>query len=233
MSLTMVNSVTLRPGSVLRFQEAVGQLCQAAGEKEDAWHWTAHETLFGDARLIHFAYAAPDFASLQGLGTIVELWGRALGEERGLELFERANECIEHAEHTVSRDRPDLSYPPDDMHVEQWPMAVVTMARARPGHSEACEELIRKVAEAIPKLDDPARIVTYQVIIGDLMAYWTIRPLRGLADLDAQLPAPDLLTRAFGPGEGGLIWRTGQEAIQEAQRHVLAYRADLSNPSRA
>jgi hypothetical protein len=56
------------------------------------------------------------------------------------------------------------------------------------------------------------------------------RPLRSLEELDAQLPAPELLERAFGPGEGGLIWRSGNEAIVEARREIMAYREDLSNP---
>jgi hypothetical protein len=229
----MVNSLTLRPGQVLRFQEALITLCTRAVETQEAWHWTAHETRFGDASLIHFVYQAPDFAAVEQLGTVAELWQRVLGEERGLATFQQANECIEKMEHTISRERPDLSYPPDSSDVTEYPLAVLTTARARPGHAESCEELIRKLAEAIPKLDDAARIVTYQVMFGDLMSYWTVRPLRSLADLDAQLQAPDLLSQAFGPAEGGLIWRSGQEAIDTAERHLLAYREDLSNPPRA
>ena len=41
-------------------------------------------------------------------------------------------------------------------------------ARARPGHADALEELVRKVAEAIPKVDDPARISTWQSYFGDM-----------------------------------------------------------------
>ncbi|MBW2269450.1 MAG: hypothetical protein JRH16_12815 [Deltaproteobacteria bacterium] len=63
-----------------------------------------------------------------------------------------------------------------------YPFAVVTTARVRPGHTEACEELIRKIAEAIPKLDDPARISTFQSIVGDLHTYWVVRPLHELSN---------------------------------------------------
>jgi hypothetical protein len=106
----------------------------------------------------------------------------------------------------------------------------VTSLRARPGQAEACEELIRKIAEAIPKTGDAARIITNQSIIGELNLYWTVRPLRSLSELDEQLPAPELLNKAFGPAEGGLLWRTGSEAVDQARREITGYVPELSNP---
>ena len=57
---------------------------------------------------------------------------------------------------------------------------------------------------------DPARLVTRQVIFGEMASYWTQRPLRSLADLDEQLPATELLNQAFGHAEGGLLWPAGK-----------------------
>ena len=110
-------------------------------------------------------------------------------------------------------------------------MSVVTVLRVRPGHQDAAEELIRKLAEAIPKVDDPARLITYQSVIGDLRTLWTVRPIASLADLDRQLAPNDLLNKAFGSGEGGLIGRAGMEALESVERSILVLRADLSNPS--
>ena len=45
------------------------------------------------------------------------------------------------------------------------------------------------------------------------------------------LPTPELLNKAFGTAEGGLIWRSGTEAIEQVQRQIMAFREDLSNPS--
>ena len=59
-----------------------------------------------------------------------------------------------------------------------------------------------------------------------------MRPLRSLADLDQQLSGPELLNKAFGTAEGGLIWRNGTEALEQAQRQIVALREDLSNPPR-
>ena len=53
-------------------------------------------------------------------------------------------------------ERPDLSYPAE-FEQRAFPAALVTLVRAQPGKQEACEELIRKVAEAIPKLGEPAQ----------------------------------------------------------------------------
>ena len=34
---------------------------------------------------------------------------------------------------------------------------------------------------------------------------------------------------AFGPGEGGLLWRAGNDAMLEVRREIVALRPDLSN----
>jgi len=50
-----------------------------------------------------------------------------------------------------------------------------------------------------------------------------------LGDLDAQSMPGDLLTRAFGGGEGGLVYRSGLEAIESSVRTIVALRPELSN----
>ncbi len=102
------------------------------------------------------------------------------------------------------------------------------MARARPGRREAVEEILRKIAEPIPKVDEPIRITTYQTVIGDALQYWTVRPLDELGDLDEQLTVSDLLEKAFGPAEGGLIFRSGLEAVEQLERSITIYRDELS-----
>jgi hypothetical protein len=231
MPLTAVNSVTLRPDRLREFEEAVAALSKRAVEKNEKWRWTAHQVVFGDTRNIHFVYDVDDFGALQELGTVDELWQRVLGEKRGAEGIQVTNAAVELGQHTISIDRPDLSYPPDDERRDS-PYSVVTVARMRPGRAEAAEELIRKVAEAIPKTEDAARMSAYEVRFGEIQQLWTVRPLASLSELDQQKPAPDLLIEAFGPSEGGLIWRTGTEAIETATREIVAYREDLSNPPR-
>ncbi len=106
----------------------------------------------------------------------------------------------------------------------------VTQIRARPGAQEECEELIRKVAEAIPKVDDPSRFTTWQTLMGDRLAYGIAFPLSGIGDLDKRLSPAELLEKAFGTSEGGLIYRQGREAISKLQTSISMYREDLSNP---
>jgi hypothetical protein len=230
MTFDRVNSVSIRPDRVGMFQEQVAELASAAAESGESWRWTAHQTLFGEGLTMHFVSQAESFAEIEKQGQVDELWLRVLGEERGRAGSDRVNECIQAVQQVVAMDRADLSYADETATPDQFPYAVVTLARARPGHAEACEELIRKIAEAIPKVDDPARMTTYQVIVGAIGTYWTIRPLRTLADLDDHLPGPALLDRAFGPAEGGLLWRSGTEAIEHARREILRFVPELSNP---
>ena len=86
------------------------------------------------------------------------------------------------------------------------------------------------MAEAIPKADDPTRFTAWQTLIGDRLSYGVAFPLSGIGDLDQRLSPAELLEKAFGTSEGGLIYRQGREAISELQTSVSVYREDLSNP---
>jgi len=230
MGFNRVTTIALRPDRIVTFQQQVAELANAAAEREEAWHWTAHQVVFGEGPKIHFASRAETFEDIEAQGQVEQLWPRAMGETRGLEAMTRVQECIQSIDQTISIDRPDLSYVDDLAPPDEYPYAAVTMARARPGQADGCEELIRKVAEAIPKVGDRSKLMTFQVMFGDLNAYWTLRPLRSIRELDAQLPATDLLNQAFGHAEGGLLWRSGSEAIEEARREVVLYHPELSNP---
>lgn len=233
MALDRVTSVSLRPDRVLQFQEQVAGLARAAAEKDERWRWTAHQTIFGEGLTLHFASRAESFEEIEQQGDVNDLWIRAMGEDAAREGFARANESIQTLAQTISMERPDLSYAEGLGSPADHPYAVVTMVRARPGHTEEAEELIRKIAEAIPKVGDPARMLAFQVMFGEIGAYWSLRPLRSLEDLDRQLPAPELLNQAFGHAEGGLLWRSGTQAIEHARREILRYVPELSHPPQA
>jgi hypothetical protein len=165
---------------------------------------------------------------MEARGTPEEMVGRVLGEQRALDWLNESESCVENQVQAISADRPDLSYVPSESDT-MAPLAIVTVVQARPGHQDGCEELIRKLAEAIPKVNDGSQIITYQTVVGDLLRYWTVRPLESLVELDKQLPGAQLLNEAFGPAEGGLIFRSGLEAISGVERNIVAYRPELSN----
>jgi len=228
MSLISVLSVNVKPECQIEYQERVAELAQRAREKADPFAWTAHQSLYGGAPMLHFGARVGNFAELAELGQIPEMVVRVFGEQKGREEIEAFGRCVFSQTLSVSVDRPDLSYAPEG-ETEIHPAASLTVLRPRMGRAEACEELIRKLAEAIPKLDDTTRIMTYQTAFGDLSQFWTVRPMRELADLDRQKSAEQLLNEAFGQAEGGLIRRTGLDALESAERSILTYRADLSN----
>lgn len=229
MPLTSVLSVQVRPDRFAQYQELVRDLATGAAEQKDDFRWTAHQTAYGELGSLHFVSVDPDFAGIAARGNTQELIHRVHGEEEGARAMASMLECTISQQSTISLDRPELSYPPEQAD-RIFPAAVVTQIRARPGGQEALEELIRKIAEAIPKVGDPSRMVSYQVMVGALSGYWTVRPLEDLSELDDQLPPAGLLDQAFGAAEGGLIYRTGLEAIEEVTRQIVVYRQDLSNP---
>lgn len=230
MALTTVASHTVRLDLLQHYEELVAEVANAAVSKRENWNWTAHQVAFGEAGTIHYVTLDPDFASIQQRGRADDMVRRVLGESRGNDLLREVNECMLTLRQTVSMDRPDLSYPAE-FEQRSFPAALVTLVRAQPGRQEACEELIRKVSEAIPKLGEPASLLTHQTLIGDPLQYWTVRPLDDMRQLDEQRWTAALLEQAFGAAEGGLIFRSGLEAIDRAQRSILLYREDLSNPA--
>lgn len=231
MALHTVLSVEVQPGAIVRYAAHIQQLAEAARKKKEAFAWGAYQTLFGERTQIHYVSSAESFAALEARGAVPDLVARVLGGAAAPRFLEEVGGCVATQRMTVSADRPDLSYVRGELRPGAPRAAAVTRIRIRPGAREAFEELLRKLAEAIPKLDDPAQLVVRQVVVGNTAEYLAIRPLDGLADLDAQRTPDRLLTDAFGPGEGGLIFRNGGDAIAEMEREIVALREELSNPS--
>lgn len=228
MALISVLAESVRPERLAAFEENVRRVTEAAVAAKEPLHWATHQTVIGELGWFFFVSPARNWAEIQQRGTPEEMVRRVLGDKEGKRTLEQGREYIMAARQTVAVERPDLSYPPDPGGAPA-PFHLVTIARVRPGGQEAFEEILRKIAEAIPKVDDPARTTVYQTLIGDLREYRVVRPQRTLADLDDQRQVNDLLDKAFGSAEGGLVFRTGQEAADHLERRVVAYRPELSN----
>jgi hypothetical protein len=229
MPLISVLSVKTRPDRWQTYEEAVQRLSEAAADHGEESHWTAHQTAFGEIGAIDFVSRAGNFAEIAARGTAPEMVERVLGSVGAEQFMSEIGECVTAQQNFIATDRPDLSHPPAD-EGRTFPAAVLTRLEATPGKQEACEEVIRKVAEAIPKVDDQARLITYQTVVGNLAEYHSVRPIEDLSELDEQRTPQDLLVQAFGPTEGGLIYRSGLDAITSLRRSILVYRPDLSNP---
>jgi len=229
MSLMTRQELTLRAERLSTFEAAARRVAERAVSQKEKLRWVVYQTMFGDISTISYVSQAEDWAELEAREPVDAFVRRLLGEKEGQRALEETRSAVERAQQTVSIERPELSYPPEQTG-RPAPFAMVTAIRVRPGGNEAFEELIRKVAEAIPKVDEPARLVVRQTIVGNLREYAAIRPLQSLKELSAQRTPADLLTQAFGAAEGGLIFRTGNEAIEHIERRIVAYRQDLSNP---
>ena len=229
MALMTRIEVTVRPDRISIYEQAAQKVAERAVSQKEKFRWSVYQTVFGDLLSVIYVSQAEDWADLEAQETVEARMQRLLGEKEGQRALEEIRSCLERVQQTISIERPELSYLPDQPG-RPAPFAMVTRIHVRPGGVEAFEELIRKVAEAIPKVDEPARLVVRQTIVGNLREYAAIRPLQSLRELSAQRTPADLLIKAFGPAEGGLIFRTGNEAIEHIERRIVAYRQDLSNP---
>ena len=228
MPLLNVCSVQVRSDRLAVYEDGVRRIARRAAERRSDSRWHAQQVAFGSIGLIHFVSEHADWASLGKQGSPQDLILGLLGNRSGAKVNRDLIECVVDMNYTVSRDRPDLSYEPAPAS-QITPLSLVTVLRARPGGVEACEELIRNVAEAIPKADDPSRLHAYQTVIGDLRTYWTVRPIQRMDELDQMLPPQDLLIRAFGPVDGARRFRTGIDSLQHAERQMTVLRPELSH----
>jgi hypothetical protein len=230
MALTTVLSVQVLPSAITRYSAAIQRLAEAARKKKEGFTWRAFQTLYGGEPTIRFVSAAESFEALGKRGTIPELVARVLGAGEAPRFVDEVGACIRAQELTVSVDRPDLSYAPRPLPPSEVNAALVARIVIQPGLRESFEELLRKVAEAIPKLDEPVILLTQQTLVGNAAEYRAIRPLRELSEIDQHRTPEQLLLQAFGPGEGGLIFRNGSAAILDIRREVVGLRPELSNP---
>jgi hypothetical protein len=231
--MTLVNSdrCRVRLGSLAAFEDALAQLSKAAVKQDYKRPWSAYQTIHGTVGNISFITLHENWKELAKQAPPATLFEDLLGPEQGRALFAETSSCLDEMESVVAADRPELSY--QDGQIAQPPAFLqFTQMRARAGAQEECEELIRKIAEAIPKVDDPTRFTAWQTLLGDRLSYGVSFPLSGLGDLDDRLSPADLLEKAFGSSEGSLIYRQGRQAISEIETSVSVYREDLSNPVR-
>jgi hypothetical protein len=226
MALTTVLTVSVRPDRASTYEARVHSLAERALAQKEPLEWAAHQVAAGALGTFHFVSQAESWAALGAREPIDLLIRKVMGDTEGAQLLEQLSECIVSERYTIGEERPDLSQPPEGD--EMKPMSMVTLLRARPGGQDALEELIRKVAQAIPLVQSPRRFRAYQTVIGDMRTYWAATPLDGLGDLDALLPPAELLHRAFG-AEGALIYRNGLDAIETFTRQITALRPELSN----
>jgi len=229
MALLNVLSVRVRPERFRIYEENVRRVAQRAADRKAGGHWQTQEVAFGSIGTLYFVQQHADWTALGEQDPPPTYLARLFGEREGTKLYHEMAECLAELRYTVSQERPDLSYSPL-AHAELPALSLVTVLRARSGSILDCEELIGKVAEAIPKANDPSRLLAYQTVIGDLRTYWTVRPIQRVEELDQVLPPQELLVRAFGATEGERVYRKGVDALQRAERQMTVLRPDLSYP---
>ena len=229
MGMISVQMIDVRPDCLGEYEDAVRQVAEEATRRDDTLRWQCRQTIAGELGRYAFIVPADDWKELARIESSEALILRLLGEQEGARMIQRLRECTERARMQVLVDRPDLSYAEGVPTDRPAPFSSVTRIGVQPGRREACEELVRKLAEAIPKVDDLRRFVTYQTLVGDLATIATVTPLQDIAELDHMLPPEDLLVSAFGRAEGSLVFRNGLEAMATVERSLMGLRSDLSH----
>ena len=218
----------VRPDQIATWERDVARIAARAREKKEAFHWNASQLSVGELGTFWVGSLTDTVEEATSRGGVPQLLERLFGAKEGAEILGRTGAALLSARSQVLRDRPDLSHPA--VGTRQPLGLVITRMTVRGGQQDAAEELIRKVAEAVPKTSDPRYFTVWQPLIGDLRTIGVSRPVFALSELDEVLPVPDLLVKAFGAAEGGLIYRSGMEALEQIESELALARPDLSNP---
>ena len=228
MALRIQLTVNVRAERNEAFQDSLRSLAERSREGAGLY-WTTYETRFGALAQWHFMNEADQWADLSRRGNAVSYIRNQLGEAAARPILEELYRSIVSSKQRVKRIRPELSYLPEPLDGSRT-MALLHLSRARLGWAGDVEDMIREVALAIPKVDDRERMITHQSTIGEVGVYSVARWGRDEADLDGQLGPDEILGRVHGSTIGTEIWRRGLSAMESAERWILVYRADLSNP---
>jgi hypothetical protein len=226
MSILTVLTYTLRPEKLAQWEGAMVRITNAANKANDPMHWMYSEALGGEANNVNLGFLDESMAQAAARESAPQFLLRLFGAKEGASQLAETSECIQSVETMMLRDRPELSYPADRAEV---PVAfVTTQLTFHPERQEECEEMIRKIAEAVPKVGEPRHFTIYQPVIGNMRQIGSVRSIFDLAQLDQVLPLRQLLNEAFGAAEGGVIYRTGMEAVEEMRTRLLRVRPELS-----
>jgi hypothetical protein len=202
-------------------------IAKRADEKNDPTLYGCWQVHGGEQGVYDIVLPSESFSEAASREPAPALIHRLFGDQDGPRIMEQTSGAIESAESMILRDRPELSYP-SDHDPSHMIAAVVTQLEMRPGHREACEELVRKVAEAIPKTDDIRRFTAMQPLIGDMRRLYAVRSIFDWKELDTATPIEQLLNQAFGIAEGGLVFRAAGEGLESLTSELLVRRQDLS-----
>jgi hypothetical protein len=232
MSITTVIRYQIRPDKLIVWENALTEIATRAEEESDPLSYTCLQVQGGPLGRFYITLDDDSLADAAARQPAPALIARLFEEGEARRIVQETSSAIEAAESIILRDRPELSYSADQ---ESRPLqaAWVTTMVVAPGHRDACEELLRKVAEAIPKTDDVRRFTAYQPMIGDMREMIAVRPVYELAELDQVVPVEELLNQAFGSAEGGLIFRAAMEGVEQLTSELLLMRRDLSRISQS
>jgi hypothetical protein len=232
MSIVSVLRCQIRPKKLARWEARVGQIAERARERSEPLRWRCAQVVAGELGSFQITVSAGSVAEAAARETPQALVGRLFDADEAESILKDARSAIGSVTSAILSDRPDLSHP-GETETEQPVAAIVTRMVVRPGYRDACEELLRKLAEAIAKTDDARRFEVYQPLIGDLRLLAAVRPVFDLAELDRTTSVEELINQAFGIGEGGLVFRAGLEGSESLTSELLLMRPDLSHPAAA
>ena len=229
MPLTTSLRVSVRIGDIIEHEEAVRRVAEKAKKDKPALDWIAYQIYAGEGGLYFYTSQAEIMAEILARETTPAMVLRLFGEKNGTALLKQINQGVESIQTLAFQPREDLSCAAEPSLDQPAPFVLRSRIRVCRGGQRACEELLRKVTEAVSKVDDERRFTTLQTVLGDAMEYSIVQLIHDPTQLDRERRVPDLLNAAYGAAEGGALLNAGRDAIDSIQVDLSIHRPDLSS----
>lgn len=214
--------------------DAVNKRIAEANRRHNGDTWLALETAYGEQNTVSFSSSRHTYGEVEkAFDIFMGALNTAYGEAGAKALFQQLNNTLASSRTEIRQRRWDLSYnPPTDAaaYVQvisrtRWIRSVII--RVRPGHGPEFEALMKDLAAASQRTNQPGmRWVSQVTNGGSPSTYVLTRLLTSLGELDHATPMQEML------GEEGYqkFLKINADAVVGVEYVIFRVVPELSNP---
>ncbi len=222
-------TITVKPSAVAEF-ESLAKKINAANVKAGvppSRFWSVGRGGPGFTYLATLRYAK--WSEMDERPSMAAVLKKAYGDAEGPKIWLAALAAVESSSSVVSRVLPSLSSPPANPEV---PPAHIRLTRieVHQGMGSKFEAYLGKIKAAQDKVGGTPPVVRYVMALGPANVYTSAYYFDKYAQWDSAPALGDVLRKAYGEAEAGLLEETARSCIKSLETFVLDYRADLSQP---
>lgn len=220
-----LSSITVKPGSMGRFQNLQQEEIAALREAKAPGHFLTMEQITGSGMLIS-VYGFDSFADLQKMHD--EIWSnKELASKLKANNAERGALARE-VHDSIYMYRKDLSLHADQS-LEDMRFMRMALIEVKPGHSADLEDIAKAEVKAQASNADGHWAVFEKIYgQGSGRVYLVATPMKSLSDVDTMIANRHKTREMVGEGLGDLVMSVEGKAISMSENDLFAFAPKMS-----